>query len=511
MGAITGFGAGSAGSVRGAGVPGVLSMYRERLTSCFSAADRLFGVVLLVEWALLITVALLYTPRTWVGAESSTHAHVILAIVLGGLAAGPAFAMSRFMAGKLSTRIVIGAAQAAMVGMYIYLFGGRVEAHFAVFVSLAVLMLYRDPWPIIAAAGVTAVDHLLRGIFLPRTITGALDGSVLIVIEHAAYVVVQVAFQLHLVRLMRREIRVAVEGEATVMASRDVLQEGVSRLVSDLERIEAKKDLTTPVGAGVQGVLGELASGINRFLGTLGGLIGQVAQMSSRTSAASTEMTATAEELSASVEQASGMVRDARETVDRSTTDAREGAEVVTHTIASLTQIGESVDRGVGSVDELLVYSGRISDSVQLIQDISDQTNLLALNAAIEAARAGEHGRGFAVVADEVRKLAERTVTVTHEITSTISMISGQNEKVATDLRDARELASAARERTTVAQHSLDAILANVSATCDRVMAIGATVEQIAVAGGQVGSAANDVSTQLEQLDASLRQFKVGR
>ena len=114
------------------------------LREFFAKADRIYGVILVVEWALLVATAVFYTPRTWIGAASATHAHVWAAIVLGALAAVPGFALSRLRPGETITRTLVGAGQGALVGLFIYVSGGRIESHFAVFVSLATLLIYRD-------------------------------------------------------------------------------------------------------------------------------------------------------------------------------------------------------------------------------------------------------------------------------------------------------------------------------------------------------------------------------
>ena len=115
--------------------------------------------------------------------------------------------------------------------------------------------------------------------------------------------------------------------------------------------------------------------------------------------------------------------------------EAEEGNKIVMQTISGMNKVSQMVIQTANNIEELGKSSNQIGEIVQVIEEIADQTNLLALNAAIEAARAGEQGRGFAVVADEVRKLAERTGKATKEIAEMIKQIQNETNEAVTSMK----------------------------------------------------------------------------
>ena len=147
-------------------------------------------------------------------------------------------------------------------------------------------------------------------------------------------------------------------------------------------------------------------------------------------SSASSAIAANIEELTVSINHVSDSTGDAARLAGESDEQAREGRETVERLVGEIDQVSHVVKAAAEQIGELEVESAKISSIVSVIKDIADQTNLLALNAAIEAARAGEHGRGFAVVADEVRKLSERTAHSTGEITQMVDSIQESTRQV---------------------------------------------------------------------------------
>ncbi|ELI6419143.1 TPA: methyl-accepting chemotaxis protein [Aeromonas salmonicida subsp. salmonicida] len=228
----------------------------------------------------------------------------------------------------------------------------------------------------------------------------------------------------------------------TYRALLDLTGTSVSQLRSDLNSLaqgDFSRQIQVPVGA-QESLIGLLAT----MQSTLKGIIAQVshsseelsgsadsiAQIAEQTAQFATSqqtstqtMAAAIEELVVSISHLSDNATHADELSKVSANTLEEGSGVIKQTLDSIENISSTVGDAASSLSELNSHTQQISDIIEVIRDIADQTNLLALNAAIEAARAGEQGRGFAVVADEVRNLASRSAASTQQITGMISKI----------------------------------------------------------------------------------------
>ncbi|MEM1093381.1 MAG: methyl-accepting chemotaxis protein [Bacteroidota bacterium] len=288
--------------------------------------------------------------------------------------------------------------------------------------------------------------------------------------------------------------------------TRQYLERETTRLVGAIEQV-AVGNLTVDIGSGGHSAeLARLKDALRQMLGNLRAIIAQVQQAAFTTVTTVTQMSGAAEEMAVgaqaqatqatevfnavgamaeSVQATEAAALETSAAAEQSGTAAQSGRQVVQQTIERIEALAGAVTSSASTVERLGDSSKQISEIVSVIDEIADQTNLLALNAAIEAARAGEQGRGFAVVADEVRKLAERTMKATRQIADTIGAIQSETEEAVAAMRASRSEVEAGLQLVGEAGQSLEAIETQTGRVLSRIQRISeATKEQSSVSAG---------------------------
>jgi methyl-accepting chemotaxis protein len=312
---------------------------------------------------------------------------------------------------------------------------------------------------------------------------------------------------------------------ALTLALSRVILRPINRMTEMLRGVaEGAGDLTTRIKVESQDEIGEACALFNIFIEKLHGVISLISATSNRVATASSQLHSTSDQIAHNAEEVATQARTvatageemsatsgaiaqncqkASEGAERASQSANNGGMVVERTVIVMGQIAQKVQETAKTVESLGQRSDQIGAIIGTIEDIADQTNLLALNAAIEAARAGEQGRGFAVVADEVRALAERTTRATKEIGEMIKAIQRETKGAVEAMEQGVQQVETGTEEAAKSGQALLEIL-------EQVNDVATQVHQIATAAEEQTATTGEISSKMMQITEVVQQTSRG-
>jgi len=202
--------------------------------------DRRFALLMIFQWLAGIAAALWISPRTWIGTSSQPQMHLYAAVLFGAVIMVLPVILASFVPGRPITRHVIAVGQMLTGALFIHLTGGRIETHFHIFGSLALLAFYRDPWVLVTGSAVVALDHVVRGVFWPQSVYGVLAASPWRALEHAGWVAFEDIFLIGSIRLSLDATRGMAIGRAQVEASHQLIEREVEERTRELRLSEQR-------------------------------------------------------------------------------------------------------------------------------------------------------------------------------------------------------------------------------------------------------------------------------
>jgi methyl-accepting chemotaxis protein len=461
-------------------------------------AAALFGDNIILFGVVISAIASLVLGFQFVDTAGAIGVTLVLSLI-GGLV----FASAK---GTALSKYVLTFALIGLVVLHIQLSRGMLEFHFGVFVTLALLLVYRDWKIIVFAAAVYAVHHVLfdrlqAAGFGLYCLSSPNFGTIIL---HAVYVVVQSGVEIFLVIGFGRA-SLAGEEMASLVAEvnrADGMSLNVSHIQVESELGTALKSALTRMNLAVESVRSGAAS---------------IEIASAEIAQGNNDLSARTENQASALEQTNSSMGQLSSQVKNNADNAAQANQLAMNASSVAAQGGQVVAQVVDTMKGINEASRKISDIISVIDGIAFQTNILALNAAVEAARAGEQGRGFAVVASEVRSLAGRSAEAAKEIKSLINT-SVERVELGTALVDQagstmEEVVSSIRRVTDIvgeissASHEQSQ---GVSLVGDAITQMDHTTQQNAALVEEMAAAAGSLKSQAQEMVQTVAVFKLG-
>jgi methyl-accepting chemotaxis protein len=474
-------------------------LFKDHSAEIFRRTDRFMSGLLLLQWLAIVLVAVTYSPLAWAWDQSHTHLHLGMSLGLGALIVLPPVLLAWKMPGVRLTRMSLAMAQMLISAVFIHLSGGRIESHFHIFASLAILSLYRDWEVFVPATVVIALDHALRGAFFPMSVYGVASAGIARTLEHAWWVLFEDAFLVWACLQAQRDMRQMAQQQAVLEALKSGMEESVSDRTRELQ---------------------ESQSSLKKLVDMLTGLMSQIQVAGIQVAGAATAISATARQQQASVGHQAAAATEIRSASHQISTTARE----LSQTMNDVSQAAEGaadmaltgnralddmqsrfrqmVEASSAVVSKLAILSEKatsINSVVTVITRVADQTNLLSLNAAIEAEKAGDYGRGFGVVATEIRRLADQTAVATLDIET---MVKGIQSAVSAGVMEMDKF----REDVRQSEDSVSQVVQLLLQITDRVASMRDRYDQVNVGMRSQAQGAVHISESIGHLSESAQE-----